>query len=196
MDKPSSADWSSLAQCAARGDQGAFSLLYQSTVTEVYRTVYLLSHASIDVEEIVQEVYIGIWKSLGRYDATRPFSPWLHGLIIRQVRNARRSRWRRWRLLSGELELHREEPAPQPLGGLLTDHHMDLLSAIESLPLRLREIIILRYFHGYSLVEIGEILRIPSGTARSRHHEAVRRLRIDYEAPDGGEQPKCQPNEI
>ena len=184
MDESSTVDWPSLVQRAVRGDQSAFSLLYQDTVKEVYSTVYLLGHASIDVEEIVQEVYVGVWNSLERYDVTRPFAPWLHGLIIRQVRNARRSRWRRWRLLYGESGLTRLADAKLPTDSLSSVHERaDLFSSVESLPLRLREIVILRYFHGYSLAEAGEILRIPSGTARSRHHEALRRLRIDYEIP-------------
>ena len=56
----------------------------------------------------------------------------------------------------------------------------ELVQAVQTLPLKHREIIILRYYHHYTLEEIADLLRIPVGTVKSRHHHALQKLRSRY----------------
>lgn len=176
------------------GDEEAFSFIYAGTIDTVAKTVHLLLQSNDGIDEVIQEVYLGLWKSLSRYDSSRPFLPWLHGFVVRQVRSARRLRWRMWRVHQRAVEmgrLRRDFAAHSD-----ADEHLTLTTSIEALPLSLREVIVLRYFHGYALTEIAEMLGVPPGTARSRHHRALKQLRIEYETVEGGDAGLCLPREI
>lgn len=198
MNDSSQVDWPALVQQAMVDELGAFEVMYRNTVRQVLATVRVLVSHQSEAEEIVQEVYVNLWRSLPRFDASRPFLPWLQGLVVRQVRRASRSRWHRWRTHERAAEMWRDGEA----GGLILSEssadrlalRMDLMDSLASLPLPLREVVVLRYVHGYQLAEIAEIVGIPEGTARSRHHSALKKLRIELSDTEGGAS-VCLPSE-
>ncbi|GAB6482153.1 hypothetical protein J0818_29570 [Bacillus cereus] len=67
------------------GDQKAFQHIYEATSKDVYRTVSFLMEDQHDVDDIVNGVYIRMWKSFAKYDLSRPFSFLLHSLTNRKV---------------------------------------------------------------------------------------------------------------
>ncbi len=187
MTDNASEDWSELVHRAIAGDETAFSSIYQRTRENVYRTVALLVNRQMISEEITQDVYGELWRSLRHYNHDRPFLPWLHGIAIRQVRNYRRTEWRQRRKIAMALENKLTEPHAfiPDAASMIQWEREDLMCMVEALPLKLREIILLRYFHDYTLAEAAQILGIPAGTARSRHHQAVLHLRSFF--PEGKE---------
>jgi RNA polymerase sigma factor, sigma-70 family len=68
---------------------------------------------------------------------------------------------------------------------LQSETQHELISLIRQLSYKLRVVVILRYFHDYSLEEIAEMLQIPVGTAKSRHHLALKELRKRYSLTGG-----------
>lgn len=81
------------------GDQEAFQLIYEYTCEDIYRTVvFLVGSQNQDVDDIVNEVYIKMWKSVTNYDKNRSFRFWLHGLVVKQVQDWRRKSRRRFRI--------------------------------------------------------------------------------------------------
>ena len=192
MDDVLDPNFTNLVRRAKTEDKDAFPEIYRSTISQVFATVRFLSPSPADVEEIVQEVYVALWKALPRYDETRPFLPWLHGLIVRQARSVRRSRFRLLRLQHAMETQHVKEGMPVGVGA--EGERVTLVESLLSLPLAMREVVVLRYLHGYALNEIAQILGIPEGTARSRNHVALKRLRVEFDN-EGGNRP-CLPNEI
>ena len=85
---------------AILGDESAFQLVYQETHQDVYRTVAFLVYNKQDIEEIVNEVYMHMWRSYQKYDPKRPFRFWLHGITVHLVQDWKRKTWRRVRLLN------------------------------------------------------------------------------------------------
>ncbi|EJQ29992.1 hypothetical protein IE9_02650 [Bacillus cereus BAG4X12-1] len=68
------------------GDQEAFQIIYEYTCKDIYRTVvFLVGSQNQDVDDIVNEVYINMWKSITNYDINRSFRFWLHGLVVKEV---------------------------------------------------------------------------------------------------------------
>lgn len=174
-------DWSDLVQRAIAGDETAFSAIYERTRENVYRTVALLVNRQMS-DEITQDVYGELWRSLRHYNHDRPFLPWLHGIAVRQVRNYRRTEWRHLRkiTMAKKNTLTESHEFIPDAASMIHREQEDLMSMVEALPLRLREIILLRYFHDYTLAEAAQILGIAAGTARSRHHRAILRLRSSF----------------
>ncbi len=163
---------------AVNGDRLAFEKIYLYTRDDVYRTVSFLMGDPHDVNDIVNEVYIQLWKSLTKYDPSRPFRYWLHGLVVRQVQGWRRKIWRRLRLINRQKEMSTGEAFLQ------TDYHTlqketrdEIVSEVQKLSYKLRAVITLRYFHDYTLEEIATLLEIPIGTVKSRHNLAIKELR-------------------
>ncbi|SFC64684.1 RNA polymerase sigma factor, sigma-70 family [Bacillus sp. 491mf] len=101
MDKT---EWQEWLERLVAGDQKAFQHIYEATSKDVYRTVSFLVVDQHDVDDIVNGVYIRMWKSFAKYDPSRPFSFWLHSLIVHEVQDWRRKLWRRFRILEKSKE--------------------------------------------------------------------------------------------
>jgi RNA polymerase sigma-70 factor, ECF subfamily len=169
------------------GDEEAFEVVYAHTKNDVYRTVAFLVYDPQDIHEIVNEIYVKLWKSVHTYDPERQFRFWLHGLIVKQVQDWKRKIWRRLRLVDRQQTLEIEEPMPETESHVLQDEtRQELLATVKQLSYKLRVVILLRYYHSYSLEEIATMLNIPVGTVKSRHHLALKELRKTYTNPIGG----------
>ncbi|WP_028553064.1 sigma-70 family RNA polymerase sigma factor [Paenibacillus sp. UNC451MF] len=160
------------------GSKEAFRIVYDQSKEEVFRTVSLLVNNKQDVNDVVNEVYMELCKSLSKYDFNKPFRSWLTGLTIRQVHNWNRKLWRRFRLheRSVRMELHEPSVDAESLY-LRNEHRSELIQLVQGLNYKHRCVIVLRYYHEYSFEEIAELLGIPVGTVKSRHHTALNKLR-------------------
>ncbi|MDQ0050334.1 RNA polymerase sigma-70 factor (ECF subfamily) [Paenibacillus polymyxa] len=159
------------------GDQQAFHTLYDATYKDVYRTVSFLVDHPQDREDIMNEIYMQMWTSLPNYDPNRPFHFWLHGLVIRQVQRFRVKSWRRFRIFErirvfSREEHHWDQPTVRTDG---TDP--EISKAMNRLTDKQRTVIILRFYHDYTLEEIATLLDIPLGTVKSRYHAGLQSLR-------------------
>lgn len=160
------------------GEEEAFYQIYAYTQQHVYRTVYFLAKNKQDVADMVSEIYIELLKSLGRYDDHQPFRSWLNGVIFRQCQNWHRKAWRKLRIFQKSRLLDIQIPW-QDVETQIIQHaeSTELLALVETLSYKLKAVIVLRYYHDYTFEEISEILAIPQGTVKSRHHAALQKLR-------------------
>ncbi|WP_147515373.1 sigma-70 family RNA polymerase sigma factor [Massilibacterium senegalense] len=159
------------------GDEEAFSYIYKITSQEVYRTVSFLLINQKDVDEVVHEVYIQMWKSVSNFDEERSFRFWLNGLIMHQVQNHRRKSWRKNRIIEKAKLFFKEGFVVTEEIVLSKETKSELMEVLQLLPYKQREVVILRYFKEFSLEEISGILNIPVGTVKSRLHNGLKRLR-------------------
>ncbi|MFM9278769.1 sigma-70 family RNA polymerase sigma factor [Paenibacillus jiagnxiensis] len=174
-------EYGRLVQLSLEGSREAFSALYEATIQDVYKTVHYLTEEKTDVDDIVQEIYIQVHKSLKRYDASKPFRPWLTGLAIRQIHAYRKKRWMRLRIGIKALNYTSEKEedfSPQIVEKI---SNRSLLAAVNQLPFKQKQAVVLRYLNEYTQEEIAEILDIPVGTVKSRIHAALQKLRQRYE---------------
>ena len=162
---------------AMLGDESAFQLVYEATHQDVYRTVAFLVYNKQDIEDIVNEVYMRMWRSFHTYDPNRPFRFWLHGITVRLVQDWKRKAWRRIRIFERNRQMTCEQFDWTDKAVLQSELQHELFSLVRQLSYKLRVVIILRYFHDYALEEIADMLQIPVGTVKSRHHLALKELR-------------------
>ncbi|WP_240689359.1 sigma-70 family RNA polymerase sigma factor [Ammoniphilus sp. YIM 78166] len=180
MDQAS--DLHELINRAISGNRAAFGELYEQTIKQVYQTIHFLVEEKSEAEDIVQEVYIQLHKSLPKYDVQRPFQPWLMGIVMKQIHSYRRKRWMNFRILYKSAVYEKEPVAGDFSERIVEDlSHGDLLEGIYALPFKLKQIIILHYFNEYKQDEMAEILDIPIGTVKSRTHSALKKLRQENE---------------
>lgn len=157
------------------GDQIAFESIYEQTHNVVYRTIAMLVYNKHDVEDIMNEVYMQMWKSLDNYDLNRSFYSWLHGITIRQIQTFKRKNWRIFRIFEKECSTRSDSFEDNSVFQIESDD--ELFSNVKMLSDKLRIVVILRYYNDYSLEEISQILEIPLGTVKSRLNSAMKSLR-------------------
>lgn len=170
-------EYSQLIALTLAGSREAFSEIYETTIRDVYQTVHFLVQDSSDVDDIVQEIYIQVHRSLEQFDTNRPFRPWLMGVAMRQIHAYRRKRWTHLRMLK------KAEQVNEVMESDFTSEVVDrlsnrrLLASVDRLPFKLKQVIILHYLNEYSQEESAAILGIPLGTVKSRIHAALHKLR-------------------
>jgi RNA polymerase sigma-70 factor (ECF subfamily) len=170
-------EYSQLIALTLAGSREAYSELYEATIRDVYQTVHFLVRETSDVDDVVQEIYIQMHRSLEQFDVNRPFRPWLMGLVMRQIHAYRRKRWTHLRTVKKveHNDLKMEPDFTSDVVDRLANHR--LLASVDRLPFKLKQVIILHYLNEYSQEESAAILGIPLGTVKSRIHAALHKLR-------------------
>ena len=153
-------------RCLA-GDPGATRELVERFQKDVYGLcVRLLGHHQ-DAEDVTQEVFLRVFRSLGRWDATRPLRPWVLGIAVNRCRTCagRRSR-------GPELAdyLH-ESPDRRPSDDSAELTH-EIRAAVDGLRDDYRTVFVLFHERGQSYDEIAEVIGRPVGTVKTWLHRA------------------------
>ena len=155
------------------GDAAALGELLGRWRSRLY--AFLSRRAGEAADDLFQETWLRVVRAAGSFDPGRRFSTWLFQI----ANNLCRDRARRRAVEEGWRESMRSdarhESAPRPAPAL--DLRIDMHRRVSALPERLREVLLLRYYHQLSEEEIAEIVGIPRGTVKSRLHHAVRALR-------------------
>lgn len=170
-----------LVQQAALGQDGAWEAIVRTHGQAVFRLAFLLLSDAAEAEDVAQDVFVRAFRSLDRFDRSRPLRPWLMRIAMNLARNRRRSVARylaaveRWLRLEGGGQRFTSH-APSSLG-LSADEARDLRRAVDRLVEADREVVYLRYFVGLGEAEAAAALGVPVGTAKSRLSRALVRLR-------------------
>ena len=133
-------------------------------------------------EEVVQEVFLALWRDPGRFDPARgSFATWLLTLIHHKAVDAvrRESTVRRRVVPAAEVG---EEWSPVPVAGADTAALARVAAgqvreALGRLPVEQRQVLGLAYFGGHTQREIAVVMGVPLGTVKSRMFAGVARLR-------------------
>lgn len=174
----------------ATGDRAAmpsWDELVRQHADRVYRLAYRLSGNQHDAEDLTQETFIRVFRSLQSYQPGT-FEGWLHrittNLFLDMVR--RRGRIRMEALPEDYDRVPADGPTPEQI---YHDSRLgpDLQAALDSLPAEFRAAVVLCDIEGLSYEEIGATLGVKLGTVRSRIHRGRQALR-DYLAAHPGQQ--------
>jgi RNA polymerase sigma-70 factor (ECF subfamily) len=166
---------------ARQGDAGAWERLVREHQAAAFRLAYLIVGDSQEAEDAAQEAFVRAYRSLHRFDQTRPFRPWLLSITANLARNRLRSAAR---YLGALQRLVRLEPAGASAhgNGVSTayagkERSQLLWQAVRRLGEADQEIIYLRYFLEMPESETAQTLQVAPGTVKSRLHRALGRLR-------------------
>jgi len=157
-----------IIEAAQQGNQAAFGELYDHYLTKVYRRVYSLVPET-DVEDVTQEIFISVARSIGGFRGGSSFSTWLYRIVKRRVADYYRKRERQVEQV--ELEKASQTPGHNPLGDAADQ--LLLQQALRALPESHREIILLRLVDGLPFQEVADRLGIKLGAAKLRFYRAI-----------------------
>lgn len=163
-------------RCQA-GDEEAFAELFRKYKSLVYKTAYLMLDDADEAEDVLQEVFVKVHRSLSTFKPSKgAFTSWLCRITANHCLNWRRKR----RLLSLPLSLDVLPPSsylPSPESQMETNDEEETVRRVVSrLSDKQRAVVILRYYNELPYAEIAQILNIPVGTVKSRLNLALKSL--------------------
>ncbi|QOY86909.1 RNA polymerase sigma factor [Paludibaculum fermentans] len=160
------------------GSEEAMGELYRRHGGLVYRFSLRLVQDESLAEEITQEVFLALLNQAHDFDSERAsLSTWLCGIARRQAWKQLRAQHRHAAMPSGE-ELENIESLDEDPSEILTRREATqaVERGIETLPVELREVIVLCELEEMKYEDAAKVLGIPVGTVRSRLHRAKHRL--------------------
>jgi len=173
-----------IERCQA-GDRLAFEEIFNLYRDDVFRFSYLVVRDSCLAQDVVQEAFLKVFRSIAKFQFRSSFKSWLYRIAVNEAITLLRRR-----KVKEDLD-----PAPdatfnqgaaqvssewQPEEAVLESEERRLLRcAIGQLDPVHRSVVVLKYFHEFSDTEIAAVIGCPPGTVKSRLHRARELLRND-----------------
>lgn len=156
----------------------AFNQLVRRHSGRVYGRAYGIVRSQPDAEEAVQDVFLAVYRHLGRFRFERPFQNWLSVITLNSCRMILRKRASEQRRRSALKENTLDPPTSQP-----ADHSLRtlLLELLDELDPGTRVPLIMHFVEGYTYREIADALELSESAAKMRVSRGSRRLRELYE---------------
>jgi len=175
-------DDTALVSACLADDSRAFELLVERYQVRLLNFVYRTIGDRDRAEDLVQEVFIRVYRHLGRFDRSKKFSTWIYTIASNLAKNELRNRSRSPLVLFQAIKAKFEDE-DRPLqfedeGNRPDDLYRKRLlreqveAAVQQLPAHHREVFVLRELEGNSYEEIAEITGVQLGTVKSRLNRA------------------------
>ena len=174
-----------LMQQLLRRDVGAFEELYERHSRIVYSLVLRILRQGPTAEEVVQDVFLQLWRNSSQYDVRRPLVPWLLTLARNRALDHLRLKSERQRRREEQTEEFPQIAAAAPEYERALDEKRRaerVRALIGSLPPAQKKAIELAYFEGLSHSEIAASLHEPLGTVKSWIRNGLLRLKEGLQA--------------
>lgn len=142
-----------------------FGVFYRETWDRVYRPLAMTLRDHELAREAVDEAMVRTFQKWSKVRTHDNPVGWVYRVALNYAKN--RIRQRRREVPWGSVEPTWEMKTPNP----------ELMDALMGLPLRQREVVVLRFLFDWSVRDVGTTLGIPDGTVKSRLHRAVTTLR-------------------
>lgn len=176
-----------LIRAAGRGDQGAFAELYDATAGLVHGIVLRVVRDPAQTEEVVQEVFVELWRLAPRFDSARgTVTAWAatiaHRRAVDRVRSEQASRTRVERESANAVRDHDMVSEPVVDRAFADFERRRVRRALDRLTEMQRQAIELAYFGGHTYREVAVLLGEPEGTIKTRIRDGMIRLRDELGA--------------
>lgn len=149
--------------------------IFTDKILEVQNTLYHVSktilNSDAECEDAVQEAILIAYEKIGTLRQEEYFKTWVTRILINECYKIQK---KRINSLQYE-EYFKDEPIKE------SENYNELYISISKLPVKIRITIVLHYIEGYSVKEVANTLKIPSGTVKSRLAKGRRLLKHDLE---------------
>lgn len=185
-----------LAFEAQQGNTDAFAALVDRHKGRVYRTLYQVVGDEHDAQDLAQEVFLKVYRSLPGYRGDAAFTTWLHRLTLNLAFDWLRARKRRPLQVPLEPPADAQESAPRELPSLdetpeetslRHERRHELREAIAQLPPDYKEVVLLHHFYHLSYQQIAQRTGAPVRTVETRLYRARALLKKLLGTGEGGD---------
>src|SRR4051812_33853261 len=185
-----------IIQRCLQGDERAWDAIVRQYRRKVFNVAYKFVGRHEEAEDLTQDIFLKIFKSLGTFDRRANFQTWLisvsRNLCIDHYRSVRQER----QAIDHQIDPNELSPVahePGPIAAIEQQDRVLLLrEALAALPESLRKAVLMRDIQELTYQEIADKLHLPEGTVKSRINRGrtelarqIRRLRGDDYRPSG-----------
>ena len=166
------------------GDTTAFRELVERYKKRAYFVALDLMGTHEDAEDISQEAFIKVYRSIGSFRGEAQFSTWLHRIVVNLCISEKRKKSSKMVEYYGDTipeEAHHAHGSSSPdhpekaLRSSKIQKHIQ--EALDKLPAKQKAVFVLRFYQDMSLKEIGKVLKLSEGTVKSHLFRTMRKLR-------------------
>jgi RNA polymerase sigma-70 factor (ECF subfamily) len=181
------ADEAQIVRRSLAGEQAAFAVLVERYSAAVFNQAYRMLNNAQEAEDAVQEVFLKAYRRLDSYDPSRRFVTWLLAIGSNHCIDRLRRRRMQWLTLDDvAFSLGSDEPGPEQRA-LEGERRTAVQQALQQLAPNYRSVMVLRYWHDLSYLEIADILGLTEATVKTRLHRA-RHMLAEVLGSDGARQ--------
>ena len=167
------------------GDDQAFEALVTRYRRELFNFLARFTGDPALADDVFQDAFLQVHISGHKFDMSRRLKPWLFTIAANKARDALRSRSRRQAApldapVGGDAEhgsyadlMPANVPQPDE-SSLNIEARRVVLEVVSEMPLPLKTVLLLCYFHEFPYKDIAEMLSVPLGTVKSRLHAALK----------------------
>ncbi|WP_231511011.1 RNA polymerase sigma factor [Chondromyces apiculatus] len=159
------------------GDQAAFTEIFRRHRSDVARLVFRMVGPAIDAEDLIQEAFFQVHRSLGEFRGQSKFTTWLHRVTVNVVLMARRAARSRPALTPEPLDDARPDERLLPDEDAVRQQRIEAFRRLlDRLPEKKRVVYLLHELEGLPPAEIATIVGAPLLTVRTRLFYARREI--------------------
>lgn len=173
---------------AGKGDNEAFSVLYQRYVRRIYNYIFYRTGSPHDAEDLTERVFFRALNHIHNYrNRGVPFSAWLYRIAHNLVANWHRDNKRRKEVPLDDY-VYSIRQGDYPESSVVKGQEIEgLLQAIQKLPVERQTLLILKFVERLSNDEIAQIMGRSEGAIKSLYHRTLLALRDDLGIEISGE---------
>jgi RNA polymerase sigma-70 factor, ECF subfamily len=165
-----------------QNEKNAFAELFKFYQNYLFKLCYSYVHNEQEALDMLQEIYIKLYKNIKKYDDKYPFHPWIRRVAVNTCLNEKRKHTLSCIPLdNGDDGISMEEQlaSTDDTQQEIEKHEMKLIvkQHINSLPEKQRMVVILRYYEDLSYEEISDLMKIPLGTVKTDLYRAKNALK-------------------
>lgn len=164
-----------LVKEAQAGDRHAFLVLVERYQARIWRQAMRIAQKSELADELAQQVFLKAFTKLKTFRGEAPFGAWLSRVALNLGRDLKRSQARATLVDIEDVTVAEDAVSEEQVGA--ERKKAALRTAIEALPQKQREVVVLRVYEDYSFKEIAASMGGSEGTAKVNFHYALKNLR-------------------
>lgn len=165
-----------LVEAARAGDRHAFEALLESDGPVAYRVILATIPQPADAQDVLQEAMVRAWRDLPKLRKTTHWPGWFRRIVVRAALDHGRSASRHRAAWLAQVEA---EPSTNGTGS--PEQRDEVLRALRGMPHEERALLALRFGADLAMPDVADALGIPLGTAKSRLHRSLARLKNSLE---------------
>ena len=189
---------SELIKSFVAGNEDAFNELVNLHSLKAFQIAFGFIGNKMDAEEIIQDAFVKVYRNLDKFRGDSSFSTWLYQIVTNLSRN--KYHWHRRRGANvnismsakydsddkTQLDMDIPDKSFEPSQALENkETGMNLNNAIQQLPEKLKEVIVLRHVEDMTYAEMAKMLQCELGTVKSRLSRARDALKIEFAQVNG-----------
>jgi RNA polymerase sigma factor (sigma-70 family) len=173
-------DTNELVVAIQNRSEEAFCILYDDYAAALFGITYKIVNNKTVAEELLQDVFVKIWKHIDMYDAAKgTLFTWMLNITRNTCKDYFRSKGYRYQTIEVQRELDDIPIKYMPQSSSYQEEGWEMLHLTQKLEPKYKEIIDLVYIYGYSQEQVAEQLNLPLGTVKTRSRAALNQLRYN-----------------